>query len=260
MKLFDSHCHLDDGCYENDLDAVLTRAARAGVARMLIVGVDESSSRKAVALADSRPDLYAAVGIHPHEARRCSPETLDALQRLAAGPRVRAWGEIGLDFNRMYAPRADQEAAFVRQLEIAGATGLPVVFHERDSRGRFIEILKAHTAASCRGVVHCFSGTAQELDQYLSMGLYIGLTGILTMAQRGAVLRRLAAVIPKERILLETDAPYLTPSPEKNRTRRNEPAFVRSVLLKLADIRKVDPQQLADIIWHNTCRLYNLDP
>jgi TatD DNase family protein len=135
-----------------------------------------------------------------------------------------------------------------------------VVFHERDSRGRFLEILKAHTAASCRGVVHCFSGTALELDQYLSMGLHIGLTGILTMAQRGAVLRRLAAVIPEERILLETDAPYLTPSPEKKRTRRNEPAFVRSVLLRLADIRKADPQQLADITWHNTCRLYDLDP
>jgi TatD DNase family protein len=260
VRIFDSHCHLDSTCYEGDLDAVLQRAEQAGVVRMLVAGVTVESSRRAAALAETRPGLYASVGIHPHDARHCTEAALKTLERLAAGRRVRAWGEIGLDFNRMYSGRSEQEAALVRQLACAEAAGLPLIFHERDSRGRFLEILEAHFDRRRRGVVHCFSGSPADLRRYLDMGLHIGLTGILTMAQRGAGLRRLTAAIPDDRILVETDAPYLTPAPEKNRTRRNEPAFVRSVLLKLAEVKKVDLQQLADTVWHNTCRLFGLDP
>jgi TatD DNase family protein len=116
-----------------------------------------------------------------------------------------------------------------------------------------------HTAKTRKGVVHCFSGNSAELDQYLHLGLYIGITGIVTMKQRGETLRRMIPAIPADRLIIETDAPYLTPAPQKNKTRRNEPAFVKSVLLKLAEIRRQDPAALADMIWDNTCRLYNVE-
>jgi TatD DNase family protein len=135
----------------------------------------------------------------------------------------------------------------------------PIILHERDSEGRLLEILKAHFRNGLKGVVHCFSGTVDELEQYLGLGLYIGITGIVTMKERGERLRKLAPLIPGDRILIETDAPYLTPAPERNKTSRNEPAFVRSVLYRLADARKENPEGLAEKIWSNTCRLYGIE-
>ena len=259
MKVFDSHCHLDDPSYDRDREKVLERAAGAGISGIMIVGVDEDSSRKAVQLAQSVSACYASVGVHPHDAKNCNEHILSTLKDLATGPRVKAWGETGLDFNRMYSPRRDQEKWFVRQLEIARELDRPLIFHERDTNGRFFEMLSAHCRPGLMGVVHCFSGNRSELDQYLDFGLYIGITGILTIKTRGAELRRLVTRIPAERLLVETDAPYLIPAPEKNRHRRNEPAFVKSVLLKLADVRAEDPEELAATIWNNTCRLYGID-
>ena len=259
MKLFDSHCHLDDKQYNRDFKGVMKRAAKAGVKCMLTVGASHKSSSQAVSLAESHPGVFASVGIHPHYARNCGTATLDFLIKLAQNPKVKAWGEIGLDFNRMYSPREDQERWFIKQLEAADKINLPTIFHERDSQGRFLEILKAQTDKTRTGVVHCFSGNAAELEQYLNLGLCIGITGIVTMNQRGESLRNMIPDIPTDRLLIETDAPYLTPAPEKKHTRRNEPAFVRSVLLKLAEVGGQDPAVLADIIWDNTCRLYNLE-
>jgi TatD DNase family protein len=160
----------------------------------------------------------------------------------------------------MYSTREDQERWFIRQLETAVALDLPVIFHERDSHGRLLEILKSRYPAGIQGVIHCFSGNAKELEQYLALGLYIGITGILTLKKRGADLRTMVPLIPEQRLVVETDAPYLTPSPEKNRHRRNEPAFVLSTLLKLATVRDQDPESLAKTIFENTCRLYNINP
>ena len=258
MKLFDSHCHLNDRAYDKDVDAVIKRAHDAGVAACMIVGTDKESSIKAVTLAKSINNIYASVGIHPHEAKSCSDSTLKFLIDLAENPKVCAWGEIGLDFNRMYSPQHDQEKWFIRQLEIADRYNFPVVFHERDSKGRLLEIVKTHHKNGRKGVVHCFSGNRAELEQYINLGLYIGITGVLTLKKRGADLCKLAPIIPVERILIETDAPYLTPAPEKNRTRRNEPAFVRPILFKLAEIRREDPEYLASATWENSCRLFNI--
>ena len=158
----------------------------------------------------------------------------------------------------MYSPKDDQEKWFIRQLEIADRFSLPVIFHERDSNGRLLEIVRAHYRKDGQGVVHCFSGNRAELEQYINLGLYIGITGVLTLQERGADLRKLAPIIPVKQILIETDAPYLTPAPEKNRTRRNEPAFVRQILFKLAVIRKEDPEYLASATWENSCRLFNI--
>ena len=259
MKIFDSHCHLDDKTYNQDLDKTLERARSAGVARMMSIGINKRTSAMAVSLAQSHSEIYASVGVHPHDVKNCDESILQELVDLAQKKEVRAWGEIGLDFNRMYSPRQDQEKWFGRQLEIAGQQNLPMIFHERDSNGRFLEMLKINCGQAVNGVVHCFSGTREELSHYLDLGLHIGITGIITMKSRGVHLREMAPEIPADRLLVETDAPYLTPSPERNRHRRNEPAFVRSVLLKLAEVRGEDPAELAETIWGNTCRLYNLD-
>lgn len=260
MKLFDSHCHLDDSIFTKDWSAVMERMAANGVKAALIAGINADRSTKGLALAQAYPGLYAAVGVHPHDASECDEKTLNILKSLAASPKVRAWGEIGLDFNRMYSPRDVQEKWFVRQLEIADDLGLPLIFHERDSLGRLLTLLDQNPNSRRFGVVHCFSGTNAELARYLEMGFYIGITGILTIQKRGRRLREQVAMIPPERLLIETDAPYLTPAPQKNRHRRNEPAFVKSVLLKLAEITNIEADTLADTVWDNTCRLFDVRP
>lgn len=256
MDIFDSHCHLDDRSFRKDLGEVVQRARRADVSAMMVVGVDASSSHKAVTIAGQHEGLIASVGVHPHDAQRCSEEILADLKSLASSPKVRAWGETGLDYNRMYSSRADQERWFIRQLEMGAELQLPMIFHERDSQGRFLEILRSHWGPDRKGVVHCFSGSPLDMAAYLDLGLYIGITGILTIKSRGASLRQMACDIPADRVLVETDAPYLTPTPERNKIRRNEPAFVRTVLYKLADVRREDPETLAARVWENSCRLF----
>jgi len=260
MKIFDSHCHLDDKSYKRDLNNILARAHNAGVIRMMTIGINRRTSDLAVSLARTHGDIYASVGVHPHDVENCNEAILEELVELAKNREVRAWGEIGLDFNRMYSPRDDQEKWFRRQLEIAGRLDLPMIFHERDSDGRFLEMLKNNCDTTINGVVHCFSGTLEELRHYLDLGLHIGITGILTMKSRGAQLREMVSTIPANRLLVETDAPYLTPSPERNRHKRNEPAFVKSVLLKLAEVRGTDFDEMSIVVWENTCRLYNIEP
>jgi TatD DNase family protein len=258
MQLFDSHCHLDDRSYRGDLEVVIRRAKQNGIKNMMTVGIDQETSIRAIEIADKFEGVYAAVGVHPHRASSCSDRVMKRLKDLAANPRVCAWGETGLDFNRMYSPKEDQETWFVRQVQAADEQQLPLILHERDSHGRLLEILKAHPHKNRRGVVHCFSGNRSELGAYLDLGYYIGITGILTIQKRGVDLRKLVGYIPLERLLIETDAPYLTPAPQKNRSRRNEPAFVKSVLLKLAEIRHSDPEKLAEETYINARRLFNI--
>ena len=260
MILFDSHCHLDDQCYDNDLKNVIDRAKNENVSAMMLVGVDIKTSLKTIKIAGEYENIITSVGIHPHDAKRCSKDDLNSLTDIAKeNSCVKAWGETGLDYNRMFSPARDQESCFTAQLEIAGTLDLPLIFHERDSKGRFYDILKSEAPQSRKGVVHCFSGTKKELFKYLDLDYYIGITGILTIQKRGEYLRSLALHIPEDRILIETDAPYLTPAPQKNKTRRNEPSFVKSVLLKLAEIREIDPDELSKIIFDNTNRFYNVE-
>ncbi|ETR71584.1 MAG: TatD DNase family protein [Candidatus Magnetoglobus multicellularis str. Araruama] len=258
MKLFDSHCHIDDQAYDQDRKAVIENAIKSNVCGMMVVSITEDSAKKAVQIASEYPQCYASVGIHPHDAKACSENVLSVLTELCQHPRVKAWGETGLDFNRMYSSQSDQEKWFIRQLEIAQEHNMALIFHERDSKGRFLEILKSYDPVERKGVVHCFSGSKKELKAYLDLNYEIGITGILTLKQRGDDLRRMVTYIPKERILIETDAPYLTPFPEKKKNRRNEPAFVRSTFNKLCDIHTSDPHELAKTIWDTTCRLFDI--
>ncbi|HCY87952.1 MAG TPA: TatD family deoxyribonuclease [Desulfobacteraceae bacterium] len=261
MILFDSHCHINDKSYAQDLPEVMTRANQAGVRAVMIAGVDRHTARKAVEIAAVHPNVYTAVGIHPHDAIQCGSQVIEELKSLAmANDCVRAWGETGLDFNRMFSPQADQEACFSAQMAAADELDLPLIFHERDSKGRFYEILKSDGPENRRGVVHCFSGSKEEMVKYLDLGYHIGITGILTIQQRGEYLRSVAPLIPDDRLLIETDAPYLTPKPQKNKFRRNEPAFVRSVLERLAELKNTDPDTLSEQIYKNTCELYGVTP
>lgn len=258
MRLFDSHCHLDDQSYRADREAVLQRARASGVEGFMVVGIDPGTARQAIAMAEKHAGVVASVGVHPHGAANCSEHVLSELIALAEHPKVRAWGETGLDYNRMYAPRSVQEKWFQRQLEIARRLALPLILHERDSGGQLLAMLASLGRTPLRGVVHCFSGNRREMEAYLDLGLHIGITGIVTMQRRGEDLRRLVPLIPEDRLLVETDAPYLTPSPERNRHRRNEPAFVASVLRKVAEVRQTTPELLAHITWTNTCRLFGV--
>ncbi|WP_133434038.1 TatD family hydrolase, partial [Desulfonema ishimotonii] len=220
MILFDSHCHLDDSSYDKDIDSVFNRAKQEGVTALMLVGINLETTRKAVAIAKGRDNIVTSAGIHPHDASTCSSQVIDTLIAMAQkNDCIKAWGETGLDFNRMYSPQKDQEDCFCAQLGIASELDLPLIFHERDSKGRFYEILKAEAPKTRKGVVHCFSGTKEEMFKYLDLGYYIGITGILTIQKRGALLRELAPLVPEDRLLVETDAPYLTPAPIKNKVR-----------------------------------------
>jgi TatD DNase family protein len=259
MNLFDSHCHIDDSSFDDDRNSVIEKASASDVCAVMIVSITEDSAKKAVQITDDYSQCYASVGIHPHDTKMCSETSLSVLMELSQHPKVKAWGETGLDFNRMYSPQNIQEKWFTRQLEIAENLDLPLIFHERDSNGRFLDILKSYDPSERSGVVHCFSGSKKELTAYLDLNYHIGITGIITQKKRGAFLRSLMSYIPKERILIETDAPYLTPMPEKKEFRRNEPAFVRSTFLKICDICQEDPEKMAQTIWETTCRLYRID-
>jgi TatD DNase family protein len=245
--------------YKNDIDEVIKRAEKAGVSAAMIVGFNLKSSQAAIKMAQAHKGFFASVGVHPHDVNQCSQLVIDQLKDIVKHPKVRAWGETGLDFNRMFSPQKDQEKWFQKQLETAYELNLPVIFHERDSRGRFLEILRSNLSLNLKGVVHCFSGSKAELHKYLDLGYYIGITGILTIEARGAELRKQAVLIPRDRLLIETDAPYLTPEPDRKKTNRNEPAFVNSILIKLARVRGEDPEYLSMIIWDNTCRLYGIE-
>ena len=259
MKIFDTHCHLDDNSYKKDLEEVISRACKNEVCGFMSVGTDKKTSVKAIEIANSTNNCYASVGYHPHYAKECSNKEIEFLKELAQkNKKVKAWGEIGLDFNRMFSPQKDQEEMFIKQLQAAFLLNLPVIFHERDSNGRFYDVLKANTNGNIKGVIHCFSGNKKELKQYLDLGLYIGVTGIVTIKKRGEKLRSLIPFIPKDRIVAETDAPYLTPAPHKNRVRRNEPAFVKEVFLTLSKIFEIEEEKFAEILWKNSLKLFSI--
>jgi len=229
--LVDIGANLSHKSFRSDLDAVLQRGLDAGVRRILVTGTSLESTRAAIELARRKPGvLFATAGIHPHDASSASPEALAGLAELARAPEVKSIGECGLDFDRDFSPRPAQEAAFEAQLEIAAANRLPVFLHERAAHDRFLSVLARHRPRLSRAVAHCFTGTEKELDAYLGLDLHIGITGWICDDRRGAGLRPLMAKIPADRLMIETDAPYLTPPAAKAPGRRNEPAFLPYVL------------------------------
>jgi len=245
MDLVDIGINLSHRQFGSDRDAVIRRAADAGVRRMVVTGTSVEATRAAVALARERPGtLFATAGIHPHDASRASPEALAEIADLSRAPEVRAIGECGLDFDRDFSPRPAQEAAFEAQLELAAERKLPVFLHERAAHDRFLAIFSRFRPRLAAAVVHCFTGAARELDAYLALDLHIGITGWICDERRGTGLRPLIARIPADRLMIETDAPFLTP-PAQKKSRRNEPAFLTHVLDAVSRAAGRPAQQVA---------------
>ena len=258
MQLVDIGANLTHGAFSNDLAETVQRARKAGIAQIIITGTTVDETLAATHIADAF-GLYATAGVHPHHARDCGPQTIPALRELAAHPRVVAIGECGLDFNRNYSPHPDQEKWFVAQLELGLELGRPLFLHSRDAHPRFHQILKHHGVKNA--VAHCFTGEREELHAYLDLGLYIGITGWICDERRGRHLVDLVKEIPKDRLLLETDSPYLTPRDLKPqpKARRNEPAFLPHVARAVARALGRPVDEIAAETTGNAVRFFGLD-
>jgi TatD DNase family protein len=264
-ELVDSHCHLDAPRFDADRDAVIARMAESGVRYAINPGVDLASSRAAVALALRQHGcIYAAVGIHPHDAKTLDADALEELKRLARLPKVVAIGEIGLDYYRDLSPREAQRRAFEAQLELAAELGLPVIVHDRDAHDDVLGILSnwreslrspRSTLHGHPGVLHSFSGDMAMAEQAVALGFFVGVSGPVTYKNADR-LRQVVRAAPLERLLVETDAPYLTPQP--HRGQRNEPAYVRMVAQAVADVRGLTLEQVATQTMANAGVLFGL--
>lgn len=261
MNLVDTHCHLDFDHYDKDREIVIKRAWDAGLIRILVPGIDIPTSQAAVNLAESYSNIYAAVGVHPNSAGTWDNWSLDALEVLARHPKVVALGEIGLDYYRDRAPVELQKKVFLSQLKLANRLGLPVVIHTRntDSENRtcisdVIDLLSNHKSKLTHpGVLHSYSGNLDEANHLLSLGFFLGITGPVTYKNASA-LRNLVASLPLDRLLIETDGPFLTPHPKRGK--RNEPEYVRFVADKLAEILDLPLKTVADVTTGNAACLF----
>jgi TatD DNase family protein len=262
--LVDSHCHLDFQNFDPDRMAVVNSARQTGVMAIMNPAVDVDSSRSVVALAQSVPEIYAAVGMHPNEAANWNETTLPIFEELALRAKVVAIGEIGLDYYRDRTPRLTQIKIFEQQLSLAASTGLPVILHNREASQDLLAILTAwtkslsergHPLAARPGVLHSFSGDEATAQQAFAMNFYIGITGPVTY-RNAADLQNLVSKTPLERMLIETDAPFLTPQPRRGK--RNEPAYVRFVAEKIAELHQRPYDEVAQITTANARLLFQI--
>ena len=261
LDLVDIGANLTHDSFDSDRDEVIERATNCGVRRLIITGSSADSSEDAAELAASRPGLlYATAGVHPHHAGEYTPEVHDRLLALLDNDAVVAIGECGLDYFRDFSPRHAQRDAFAAQLALASSTGLPLFLHQRDAHADFVSILGPAIGRLAGGVAHCFTGDAAALHTYLDMGLHIGITGWICDERRGLELRKLASEIPLDRLMIETDAPYLLPRTlqQKPGTRRNEPMYLREVLRVFAEASGLPERQVADATTRNAERLFAL--
>jgi TatD DNase family protein len=260
-SLIDIGINLAHDSFDADRDAVVARAARAGVVQMIVTGSTGPSTHAAIGLARAYPGrLFATAGVHPHHARDLTDELVAELRQLATLPEVVAVGECGLDYFRDLSPRASQQKAFHRQLELATAVGKPVFLHQRDAHEDFVAILREHCKGLVGGVAHCFTGSREELTAYLQMDLAIGITGWICDERRGAHLLPLMKEIPADRLMLETDGPYLLPRdlPSKPESRRNEPVYLPHIAAVVARARGTTVEELARTSTEAARRLFHL--
>jgi TatD DNase family protein len=260
-ELIDIGANLTHDSFDKDRQVILQRANDAGVTRIIITGTTLESSQDAVQLSRSYPGrLYATAGVHPHHAAEINEDTLTGLQELATDPSVVAIGECGLDYFRNYSPRDAQLDAFEKQLTLASGTDKPVFLHQRDAHDDFTALLDNFMDQISGGVAHCFTGNRDEMKAYLDMGLYIGITGWICDERRGEALRDAARYLPLDRVLLETDAPYLLPRDLKDKPsgRRNEPSVLPHVLNAVASCMNKPAEDIAAATTQNTERLFCL--
>jgi TatD DNase family protein len=252
LRLFDSHCHLTDGQFAADLAIVLKQAHAAGVRWMMTVSQSVPDSRQAVVLSRNREGVYCAVGVHPHESDQFRSIDVQALKDMCIEPKVKAIGEIGLDFFRGISSRGNQETAFHAQIELARMLDMPMIIHIRDAASRARSMIDEHGYHS--GVLHCFSADKKLAEWAVEKGLFVSFSGNITYGEEhlGEVLK----LIPRDRLMVETDAPFLTPAP--NRGQRNEPALVRLTVEKLAQMLGITVVEAADLTSENALRCYRI--
>jgi TatD DNase family protein len=255
MRLFDTHAHLDDKKYDQDREEMLKRAQAKGIQYIVNVGYDLASSQRSIRLAEQFAFIYAAVGIHPHDAGEATEQSFGKLRKLAEHPKVVAVGEMGLDYFRDLSPRDIQQQVFRRQLVLAREIGKPVIIHDREAHGDIMNILKEEQAGQIGGILHCFSGSWEMAEQCLEMGFYLSFAGPVTF-NNARKLVEIAAKVPLNRLLIETDAPYLTPEPFRGK--RNESAHVALVAEKIASVRKITLEELAEATTSNGLRVFKL--
>ena len=263
MELIDIGANLAHDSFDDDRAAVLERAAEAGVTRMIVTGSSDESNRRAAELvADRSGTLFSTAGVHPHHAADYTHASDALIRELVGRENVVAVGECGLDYFRNFSPREDQLRVFRAQLDIAIDTGMPVFLHQRDAHDDFVEVLEDALPRLSRAVAHCFTGEHESLREYLAMGLYIGITGWICDERRGRHLYEIAGVIPDDRLMIETDAPYLLPRTlrPKPKTRRNEPAWLPEVLRVVAEARGQSVEHVARITTENAERFFCLPP
>ena len=260
MRLFDSHCHLDVDAFDgvDGVDAAVARAREAGVERLLAIGSGYGfdSASRAIAVAERHDDVWASVGLHPHDADQWTVERWDALLSMAKHPKVVAIGEMGLDFHYDNSPRDIQREVFRRQIRTAQELSKPIIIHDRDSDGETMAILDEEGAWGGRGVVyHCFTGDVPMMQQIVARDGYVSIPGIVTF-KNAQSMRDVASAVPLERFFIETDSPFLTPVPFRGK--RNEPARVGLVAEKIADLRGVEPETVAEASWANASRFFGI--
>lgn len=254
MKLIDSHCHLDSEQFDVDREAVIERALQAGVEQMLAIGSGDGPPDLEVAtrLAERYPFIHASVGVHPHDASKATGDTFARLRELTSHPKVVAIGEIGLDFHYDHSPRDVQREVFVRQMEIAHEAHKPIIIHTREAWTDTIELLREHWPPQNGGIIHCFSEGVEEAQQALALGFHISFGGIVTFP-RATAIQEAARFVPADRLLIETDAPFLAPVPKRGK--RNEPAFMVETANKIAALRGVSTDEIAKTTSDNFKRL-----
>lgn len=255
MELFDSHCHLEDERFQGEVEDVLARMAKAGVTRCILASSDMPTGTKIVGLADQYPQVYGMVGFHPHEASQFREDDLEQMAQWLKHEKIVGVGEIGLDYYYDHSPRDVQRQVLERQLDFALEQKVPVAFHIRDAHGDTLDMFSHRKGRLPEGVLHCFSGSLECARQYLDMGFYLSFAGPVTF-KNAAKLQEVAKYCPIDRLLVETDSPYLAPVPLRGQ--RNEPANVRFVAQMVAELKGMDAEQLARHAFENTCRLYHI--
>lgn len=250
--IFDSHAHYDDGAFGPDRDSLLASLPGHGIRRVMNVGCDMQSSRTGIAMGQKYGFLYSSVGVHPHSGQEINRDSLDELARLSQEQKVCAIGEIGLDYHYDFCPRDIQRAAFEQQLQLARELDMPVIIHSREAANDTMELLKKYRP---QGIVHCFSGSLEMAKEVLKLGMYIGFTGVLTFKNARKAIE-VVDYTPADRLLVETDCPYMAPEPLRGR--RCDSTMLPYTLAKMAEIKGLPPEEMARITWQNACAIYRI--
>ncbi len=256
ITLFDSHCHVDEPKFDSDREEVLARMRASGVTRYAVIGSDMATSRHSADFAQAHEGCWAAVGVHPHEASGFQESDLDTLTKWLREDKIQAIGEIGLDYYYDFSPRDVQRTVCEKQMALAWELGVPVAYHIRDAHQDMLELMKRHRGHLPEGIIHCFSGSWEIAKEYLKLGYYISFAGPVTF-KKAPKLQEAAVNVPLDRLLIETDSPYLAPEPVRGR--RNEPTNVRYVAEKIAALRGLSLSELARITTENALRAYHIE-